>query len=66
MILINYKTQSNRMCYTSNNGAQSNRMSIISEGIEGLVTKTLHTPNGKVFLNACLNLDLQDYRIFSG
>ena len=29
--------QSNRMCYTSNNGAQSNRMSIIGEGIEGLV-----------------------------
>ncbi len=44
MTLINYKeAQSGRMCYTSNNGAQSNRMSIISEGIEGLVTKTLHT-----------------------
>ena len=31
--------------------AQSNRMSIIGEGIEGLVTKTLHTQIG---IRACV------------
>ena len=34
------EAQSNRMCYKE---AQSNRMSIFGEGIEDLVTKTLHT-----------------------
>ena len=29
--------------------AQSNRMSIIGEGIEGLVTKTLHTQCNRIF-----------------
>ncbi len=37
------EAQSNRMCYTSNNGAQSKRMSLIGEGIECLVTKSLQT-----------------------
>ena len=44
------EAQSNRMCYEEvlyfgYKDAQSNRMSIIVEGIECLVTKTLHTLN---------------------
>ena len=47
------------MCYKE---TQSNRMPIIGEGIEGLVTKTLHTPHDLEFdwhlKQPCVNICL--------